>query len=1155
MNNTSSYYNIIERLEDLKSYYTKNRLLFGILLLLTSVFALGISAFFLSSVFVLPTFIRIIYLGLFFLFVSVLVSYFLLRVLIYKPSLESLALKVEKKYPQLKNRLIASLQLFDKLKKNPFGYSTDMIEALLKQADEISSRLDFKKVVDKNPLKKVSKITVGLVLIFIMFAFVFPGSFNFCFYVFSHPLTEIEIPQKFNFIVFPGDLVVSKFSDVKIKIKTEGEKKPEKIKLIWRNEGGSWNKEDLRVKGQGSRVKGQGSRVKGQGARGKMQDARGKMQGARGKMQDERNKDYDFSYTFKEVKRSFYYYVKAEDIKSQEYRITVVDKPRVIGLKLLFDYPSYTGLQDVVLDENDGNITAIFGTKVKIEAKANKKLDKAKLVFKDFSKKMEVKKNKAISEILIKKDNTYHIELQDSSGYKNEDPIEYQIISIPDEYPQIKIIEPAQDQDLNERMELYLVLRIADDYGFSSLNLVYQIISGGVEGKEKTLEIPLDKIKGKEAEVGYLWDLDRMGLVPEDVVKYRVDVYDNDEVSGPKKSSSKTFRVRLPSLAEILKDLDRKREEQILDMEKVFEQEKELQEKLKDFSKKMLKDIDVDWAKKKQMEEFLKTQEKIQEKLKELSESIDQTGIELEENKLATLELFEKMQELKKLLDEIATPELKEAMRKLQEALDQLDPEKVKEALAKMEFSLEEMIKKLDRTISLLKRLKAEQKLENLIEWAKRLSQKQKEIGQNVGTCDKKGLKELSFEESELLEELNELEDELKDWGELTKELEPDLEKEIDELLSFVGECGVKKDMGDLESSLFKGEKQKALESSGVCESKLSQLIGQMKLFKALLQKSQMADILNQMRRTLFDLFYLSDKQESLFNQTSTYENRDFALRGLAKDEQDLKSGALRVENDLEELSKKTYFISSDIRRQMSLALASMDAAVKRLDEINKDAAVFSQKDAIYNLNQTAKKLLEAFGFASGSCSCSGLELMFGQMEKLAQSQAMINEKTLGFGDLFEKLTLDQQKALQRLAGEQEAIRKSVEQLAKEFGDRKEILGSLEDLEKHLTEVVKDMESQNVSERTIRLQERILSRLLDAEKSLARRDYSKKRKAEIGEDIYSPISDKLPWDLAERDRLIKENLQKILKESYPKEYEKLILEYFRRLSEGQRLEK
>lgn len=1127
MSYNSNYSKLISRLSELRGYYTRTHLIFGIFLILTSVFALGIFAFFLSSVFVLPTFIRIIYLGLFFLFISVLVSYFLLRVLIYKPSLESLALKVEKKYPQLKNRLIASLQLFDKLKKNPFGYSTDMIEAVVKQADEISSKLDFKKVVDKNPLKKISKITIGLVFVFIMFAFVFPGSFNFCFYVFSHPLTEIEIPQKFYFEVFPGDLVVSKFSDVEIKITAVGEKKPEKTDFFWRNEGGSWNKEELRVKGQGSR----------------------------GKIQDASNKDYDFNYTFKEVKRSFYYYVKVEDIKSQEYRITVVDKPRVIGLKLLFDYPSYTGLQDVVLDENDGNITAIFGTKVKIEAKANKKLDKAQLVFKDFSKKMEVKKNKAISEILVKKDNTYHIELQDSSGYKNEDPIEYQIISIPDEYPQIKIIEPAQDQDLNERMELYLVLRLADDYGFSSLKLVYQIISGGVEGKEKTLEIPLDKIKGKETEVGYLWDLDRMGLVPEDVVKYRVDVYDNDEVSGPKKSSSKTFRVRLPSLAEILKDLDQKREEQILDMEKVFEQEKELQEKLKDFSKKMLKDIEVDWAKKKQMEEFLETQEKIQEKLKELSESIDQTGIELEENKLATLELFEKMQELKKLLDEIATPELKEAMRKLQEALDQLDPEKVKEALAKMEFSLEEMIKKLDRTISLLKRLKAEQKLENLIEWAKRLSQKQKEIGQNMGTCDKKGLKELSFEESELLEELNELEDELKDWGELTKELEPDLEKEIDELLSFAGECGVKKDMGDLESSLFKGEKQKALESSGVCESKLSQLIGQMKLFKALLQKSQMADILNQMRRTLFDLFYLSDKQESLFNQTSTYDNRDFALRDLAKDEQDLKSGALRVESDLEELSKKTYFISSDIRRQMSLALASMDAAVKRLDEINKDAAVFSQKDAIYNLNQTAKKLLEAFGFASGSCSCSGLELMFGQMEKLAQSQAMINEKTLGFGDLFEKLTLDQQKALQRLAGEQEAIRKSLEQLAKEFGDRKEILGSLEDLEKHLTEVVKDMESQNVSERTIRLQERILSRLLDAEKSLARRDYSKKRKAEVGEDIYSPTSDKLPWDLAEGDRLIKENLQKILKESYPKEYEKLILEYFRRLSEGQRLEK
>jgi len=790
-----------------------------------------------------------------------------------------------------------------------------------------------------------------------------------------------------------------------------------------------------------------------------------------------------------------------------------------------------------------------------MEAKANKDLDKAFLVFEDFRKPMEVKKNKAIGGILVEEDRNYHIWLADSSGYENEDPIEYNIISLPDQYPEIQIIEPAQDQDLSESMELYLVSRISDDYGFSSLKLVYQIFSGGVERKERAQTIPLDKIKEKEADVGYLWDLDRTGLVPEDVVRYRLDVFDNDIISGPKRSSSKTFRVRLPSLAEILQDLDQRGKEQITDMEKVLKEEKKLQEELKDFAKKMLSEKEIDWGKKKEMEKFLKTQKEIQEKLKELSEKIDQTGMELEENKLATLELVEKMEELQKLLDEIGSPELREAMRKLEEALEKLDPEKVKEALAKMEFSLEEMIKKIDRTISLLKRLKAEQKLENLLEWAERLSQKQKDINENIGTCDKEGCKKLSQEEKKISDELSRMENDIKEWADLMKELAPNLKRQTDDLSSSLEQCGLKKDMQSLSSALSQCQKQKASQLGGLCQLKFDQLLAKMKSFKQLFQKSQMQEIANQMRKSLFDLFFLSDKQEGLLDKTSTYQNTDFGLRDLAKNEQDLKSGALRVEKDLEKLSKKTFFVTPDIRRQMSLALALMADAVRRLDQRNKDAACFSQRDAVYNLNQTAKKLLEAMGSLSSSCSGSGLEAMFQQLEKLAQNQSIINEQTLGLEDLVDRLTMEQQQTLQRLAAEQEGIRKNVEQLAKEFGDRKQIMGSLNDLEKQIREVVKDMESQSVTQSTIRLQEKILSRLLDAEKSLARRDYSKKRKAKVGEDIFSLTPESLPSDLAERDRMIKENLEKILKENYPKEYEKLIIEYFRRLSEAQALER
>jgi len=69
---------------------------------------------------------------------------------------------------------------------------------------------------------------------------------------------------------------------------------------------------------------------------------------------------------------------------------------------------------------------------------------------------------------------------------------------------------------------------------------------------------------------------------------------------------------------------------------------------------------------------------------------------------------------------------------------------------------------------------------------------------------------------------------------------------------------------------------------------------------------------------------------------------------------------------------------------------------------------------------------------------------------------------------------------------------------------------------------------------------------------LSKRDYSRERKAEVGEDIVRKGPDELPFDLGEKDRLHREWLKKVFEESYPKEYEELIQEYFRKLAEEKR---
>jgi hypothetical protein len=1075
-------------------------------------------------------------LGIFFLTLSIVFSYFLLRPLFFKPTLEDLAIKIEDEFPQLKNHLIASLQLYDKLKSNPLGYSTDMIEAVIEQADKISSDLDFKKIVDKTPLRKIIRVTTGTLVIFVLAFLIFPTNFNSSLYLFSHPLTKLEAPLKFHFVITPGNAELAKFSDVSIKIKALGES-PNQIKFFWKNEGGSWNQEELEVSGRKSQEESLESKVLN--------------------LKSKDSTVVEFEYGFKEVKRSFYYYAQAEEVKSDEYKITVVDKPRIIGLKLTFDYPSYTGLQNVVIDENDGNINCIVGTKVQLEAKANKELSQAKIVFSDSSvspRGMKIDKNKATGEILVKKDDTYHIEAEDKSGYKNPDPIEYRIIAIPDEYPSVEIVEPGEDRDLTERMELDLLLRIKDDYGFSSLKLVYQIISGGVESKEKVMDIPLTRLKTNQADVSYVWDLDQMGLIPSDIVRYRADIYDNDNFSGPKKSSSQTYSVRLPSLDEIVGEIEKKQNENIVDLEQVYKTEKDLQKKLEELSREMLKEKEIDWTKKKEMEEALNKQQELAEKLKDLSERIEKATTQLEENKLLTLDMMEKMTELRKLFDEVATQEMKEAMRKLNEALQNLDPEKIKEALKNMKFSQDEMIKKLDRTINLLKRMKAEQKLENVLQMAEKALEKQTQINQKTEKAQKDELPSLSSDEQNLLKDVNNLDNDLKDLGDLLTELSLLSPSEIDSLSNFIQNSGLKNDMGNMSQSLSSLNRSAATNTGGMCQKKLGNLASNLKSAKEKIKTNQLAELTEQMRKSLLDVLYLSDQEEDLYDQTSELNNYDLVLRDLARKQSDLKSSTDRLADDLEKLSLKTVFVSSDLSGSISLSIGMMADAIKQLDERNKDAAALSQIEALYNLNQTAKKLLESMDMASQSCAGSGMEKFFEKMQGMCQKQGGINQETFGYQNLTE-MSLEQKQGLERLAAEQEGVRKSVEELAKEYKERKEILGNLDDLGDQIQEVVKDLKGQRVTEKTTGLQEKILSRLLDADRSLTQRDYSKKRKAEVGEDIfhYSPTT--LPKDLGEQDRLTRQNLERILKEGYPKEYEKLILEYFKKITQEEKIKK
>jgi hypothetical protein len=144
-------------------------------------------------------------------------------------------------------------------------------------------------------------------------------------------------------------------------------------------------------------------------------------------------------------------------------------------------------------------------------------------------------------------------------------------------------------------------------------------------------------------------------------------------------------------------------------------------------------------------------------------------------------------------------------------------------------------------------------------------------------------------------------------------------------------------------------------------------------------------------------------------------------------------------------------------------------------------------------------------------------------------------------------MTPEQAASIARLAAEQGIVRKSLEQLAKEAaasGDLSKMLGDLNRAVQEMREVQTDLAGGTVNPETLQKQDRILSRLLDAQRSARERDFEKQRKATAGQSIRraSPLAIDLTTQEG-RNRL-RRDLQKALEEGYARDYEDVIKRYF-----------
>jgi len=1045
---------------------------------------------------------------------------FILLPAIRKPSPSSLAKKAEAGFPELEDRLISAFELAPYV-RDPKGFSPQLVEAVIGEAYQKAANKDFTRLADRRPLKKAARFALLSMVMTALLSLVSWPIFKLTLTALANPFASVEEVLPYQLFASPEGGRVAKMKDLEVKLTAVGKNLPKKSTLYYRYEGGSWHPAAL-----------------------KLEKTKESLNPAAAESAQTR-------YVFKELRRDIDFYFTSNRTKTKTFHFEVVDVPYLTHLRAKVKSPAYTGLPIREGADNDGNLAALSGSKVALNFEAQKPLSDARVVFDDgqaIPARLDGKKGAA--EFSVARAGRYKVLVTDRDGNANVDPIEYEIRPIPDEPPQVEITRPGTDRDLTEELFETLGIEAKDDFGFSALKLHFSIASERAPERQKVLNLPLINSGENGLVLAYGWDLSGLRLNPGDIVSYYAEVADNDAVSGPKKARSQTYRFRLPSLDEMIAEAAQGTEENLGALEQAAAQQKEILEKFKEKSKELLQSGKLDWETKKQLEELVQKQSGVEARLAEMQQAFEENLQKMQENDLLNQDLAEKMRELAELWEKVATPEMKEQMKKLNEALSKLDPELLQRALDELNLTQEQILKNLERSIELLKRMALEQKMDALLKQAEAILEEQKNINEEAKDPSKKSLSELAEKEKKAKEDLERL---AKKAAELKKELQ---KKPLfdpvaaDKMCNSPSQSGAKGKMEETQKNFEAARKKRGRESGQEAEERLEKMLADMKAAKEEMDQSEKEKMLAEMNRRLADLLTLSERQEDLSKKLEELSRLDGANYSEAAQEQkELAEQTLKVSSEIEKLAQKTMFVAPEKASPAGQCMNSMNQAVRNLNNRNPLGAVQNQKEAYYQLNKAAREMVESMQQCQGGQSGSGMKEMMQKMQGMCDKQGGINSEsqklTQGKGGQ-PTLSPEELGAYGRLRAQEQEIQRDLDELKRQFQERKNVLGRLDELSTDFDKLVHDME-RGPSEGVLRRQAQVLNRMLDFQRSLQTQREEERRQAQRATDVFHLSPKDLPPDVGKEVAEMEALLKKFLDEPHPPEYQEAVRSYFEAL--------
>ncbi|MGJ8683017.1 MAG: DUF4175 family protein [Nonlabens sp.] len=654
-----------------------------------------------------------------------------------------------------------------------------------------------------------------------------------------------------------------------------------------------------------------------------------------------------FSFVFSKPASDIPFYLKANEVRSEEFLLDVDDVPTIDQFELVMDYPSYTGKKDEVL-KSTGNALVPQGTKItwKLKAAATEQVD-----FKTREEITQFKKDGkefAFAKAILKP-LKYSITTSNMFA-KDYEELNFKIDVTKDEYPELAM---EMKKDSLDDAIMYFQGNVADDYGIRKIQVVYYESDNA--SSQKIYEIGNNRGTFDQFLFTFPGNLPLEGGKN---YQFYFEAIDNDYVNNYKSAKSQVYGFRKSTKEEEEQQQLQDQKKSVEDLEKSLQEQEQNQEELKEITQEQLEKNQRGFNDKKKLEQALKNQQdqeqKMRQQMQKMKDNLEKSSKERDPMKKALEERMEQSEEEMRKNEEL--------LKELQEYQDKLSKEELQEQLEKAQKKSKEQKRNLEQLLELTKRYYVAQKYEQIAKKLDELANKQEEQSKKEGDANKE-------------EDQQKLNEEFKEWEEELKELKKEnegLKKPMEMDFEPQESDAIKKDQQESSEELKSGDTPKAQKKQKSAADKMKQQAMEMAAQMQSAKGEGMKEDADMLRQILDNLVVFSIEQEVVLDGVKGLTRNSPNFGKKLKIQKDLERAFKHVDDSLFALASRNPEIGIDINREVTDVYYYLDKSLTQLADFEMNKGQISQQFTLKSANTLANMLSKTMDAMNDAMSMPG---------------------------------------------------------------------------------------------------------------------------------------------------------------------------------------